>query len=245
VVNSAVIQVSSFKYRQQHHEQYLTEVIDWLHAHQFIVGNLTYHDILPLPVRQRLKQIPCPTTWSIRMREDRIVVHQILSIAFKLEVKTRIVDGSDFLLEALPVIFHWYEFLCGVQCLYVARYVLTGKEIGFWVQDIPKLATHLYIPYSRQDNQLVMEIINKIPGFWNELPTYTVRSRGSGTPFFRLDGNRLSQCEDWRDIILKLLRSFHFIPRLKASEPPIPVRVDSFGQLCWDWNSNLVRNVEG
>jgi hypothetical protein len=27
-------------------------------------------------------------------------------------------------------------------------------------------------------------------------------------------------------------------------EPPISCRVDSLGQLYWDWNSNLVRNVE-
>lgn len=131
------------------HDDFETIVVaGYLKNRGYLLGEATYHAVLPPAVAETLKQRYSPTSLYLRTRADRIAVHKTDAIEFEWEVKTVNREGDDaqnFALELVPLFMHKAKAQHGVRCLYAMRNIRRLWDVGFWCDSIPKVRT-VFIP---------------------------------------------------------------------------------------------------
>lgn len=179
-------------------------VNDYLKLHGYITASATYHDVMPVEVRNRLMRIFTPTSLYIRGRADRIAVHTRSDNVFEWEAKTHVSNKyNDLTIELLPLAHHLrkseWPFL--VKCLYI--FSVNGREGGFWTDNLPKIR-EIWIPRMQRNNdeqfrEWMFDMANKyFPDVKVIDNTYV---GGSGDPFVIIDKSTIASLPDWRNLI--------------------------------------------
>ncbi|RLG40142.1 MAG: hypothetical protein DRO01_04570 [Thermoproteota archaeon] len=191
------------------HEDLVRRVESFLHCYGFKTACATYHTIMPPDISEALKRLYIPTAIYLRHRADRIAVLEDPPLVFEWEAKTafRKIPERDMYLEALPLVHHICLSYLDVKCLYVYFDPFNDLEIGFWVDDLPKIS-HICLPASDYYLQGRLEDYFKkvFSLFLPEVPIRKLESvRGSGEPFAVVRYKELIQLPHWGELILEQL----------------------------------------
>jgi len=183
------------------HATFEIEIAGHLSACGFLLGEATYHEVMPDAVRQRLVAIYDPTSLYVRGRADRVAVHGTHPVVFEWEAKTHSSRrGHDCMVELLPMLHHLSRAALGVRCLYAYRDAEIGVDGGFWIHDLPPVRAVYLTP--RFDAELRALALPQIKRYMPSAQVCEInRTLGSGDPFMVIDESVARTLTDWRQLV--------------------------------------------
>lgn len=191
------------------HNKFESETRAWLESRGFYTAQSPYHEHWPKPIVDTLKTRFSATALYLRGRADRAAVHRTLPIEFEFEVKMHeSANKHDICLEALPFVHHMHNCKLQVRCMYIHRDPFIGREIGFWVHDMPQIRA-LFIPNRFRDDTVVGRLYNDVLPlqFPGADVVRTDWGNGSGDPFIVIDYRVAEQQPDWRLLVDREIES--------------------------------------
>jgi len=177
-------------------------VNEYLEGLGYLTGSFAYHDVMPLPIKNRLQYLFTFTSLYIRGRADRVAVHKSSNDVFEYEVKTHNKKGNDLLIELLPFLHHLNKSRLGVRCLYIFN--VQNQQGGFWIDKYPPIRI-VMIPSNDHWHDLQNELYKMSVGILPDIKIVKVGEvNGSGDPFLIIDKVEIAKLPHWKEIILQV-----------------------------------------
>jgi hypothetical protein len=184
------------------HKNLEERVIEYLNKNSYVTCSATYHEVMPVNIKNILTQRFSFTSLYLRGRADRIAIHTDKEIEFEWECKTHLNSQyEDLTIEIIPLLHHILKKRMGVRCMYI--FEINGFEGGFWVDELPPFRC-AWIP-PREVYKFIREQLKAIiKKLYPDLRVVESPVRGSGDPFFIIDKLEVKKCKDWRMLIKEL-----------------------------------------
>lgn len=179
-----------------HHAALEAEIIAHAIDHQWVIGEATYHSVMPDPVRRALQRCWDPAALYVRGRADRVAVRGQQCVLF--ESKTNSGKHLRASIEALPV-SHYVRI--GVPCLYVYRDIKDAFESAFWTTAMPRIDV-VFIPADWSD-PMKRYFRREFHITWPEADIQDLAwsVNGSNDPFMLISRDALAEAfVDWRAV---------------------------------------------
>lgn len=100
------------------------------------------------------------------------------------------------------MVHHLSKLALGVDCLYIHHNPFNGREVSFWISEMPIIRT-LWIPTNRWRGQIRIwfrDVLTEWIDF-DDLVEAPVRRAASRDPFIIIDEQELQQLSHWTESI--------------------------------------------